>query len=134
MAGKVCGDAYNELLGDCLKGNTPPALYLRLYSNNYTPVLNESPGHFTELTTSGYGGIALSGGSWTVTDTAGVLTATYPQQTFTLTGSATIYGYYVTDSGKTKVYWAELIAGGPLSYSGAGGLVYLSIEVDGPLT
>lgn len=132
MAGKVCGDYYNQLLSQTVGGGSGVTYYLRLYSNNYTPVLNESPSHFTELTTTGYAAIALSGGTWTITDTAGVVSATYPQQTFTLTGSATIYGYYITDSGKTKVYWAELLAGGPISFTSSGGTFLLSLELDGP--
>lgn len=135
MADKVCGDAYNELLNDFLKGATPPGLYFRLYSNNHTPVLNETPGNFTELTTvNGYAGTILGAGAWTITDTAGVLVATYPQQTYTFTGAFTVYGYYITDSGKTKVYWAGLAAGGPFVYGAGGGLLLWSLELDGPLS
>lgn len=132
MAGEVCGDFFNQLLNQSLKAAGGVTYYLRLYSNNHTPVLNESPSNFTELTTSGYAAVTLSTGSWTVTDTSGVVVATYPQQTFTLTASATIYGYYLTDSGKTKVYWAEIFAGGPISFSSGGGTFLLSLELDGP--
>jgi hypothetical protein len=132
MADKVCGDAYNEIFKDFLTGATPPALYLRLYSNNYTPTLADVPSDYTESVAAGYAAIALSGGSWTITDTSGVLVCTYPSQTFTLTGSGTIYGYYVTDSGKTKVYWAGLAAGGPFSFSSSGGVLLVSLALDGP--
>lgn len=131
MAGEVCGDAYNLSLSQFLAGASSVPLYLRLYSNNHTPVLGETPSNFTECSGSGYAAIALVQGNWTITDTAGVVSCTYPQQTFTITGSLTIYGYYVTDSAKTKVYWAEKFAGGPITFGSGGGAFLLSLEVDG---
>jgi hypothetical protein len=132
MAGKVCGDAYAELLKDWLKGAAPPNLTLRLYSNNYTPVLDEEVSDFTESGMAGYAAVNLVQGNWTVTDTLGVLAATYPAITFTFTGGGTIYGYFVTDVAKTLVYWAELGAGGPFIYSSGGGQLIVTLEIDGP--
>lgn len=135
MADKVIGSAYEEMLNDFLAGATPPTLTFRLYSNNYTPVLNSSVGNFTELATgNGYAGVDLVHGSWSVANTAGVVVATYPQGTFTFTTNFTVYGYYVTDHAQSKVYWAGLAAGGPFVYPSAGGLLLWSLELDGPLS
>jgi hypothetical protein len=131
MAGEVCTGMYSQALSQVLAAAGAVTYYLRLYSNNHTPVLDESPSNFTECSGSGYAAIGLVAGNWTVTDTAGDVAATYPQQTFTLTGALTIYGYYITDAGKTTVYWAELFAGGPITFGSGGGAFLLSLEVDG---
>lgn len=132
MAGKVCDDFYDEGLKAQLAGGSVVGKVLRLFSNNYTPVLNDSPSNYTQCTGSGYASISLSSGSWTVTKVGNQEQATYPQQTFTFTGALTVYGYYVTDSGNTKVFWAELASGGPFTYGAGGGQLLVTLELDGP--
>lgn len=132
MAGKVCGGMYYDLLSQYLAGGGGGSLILHLYENNYTPVLDENPANFTEASIAGYAALSLSPGSWTVNNSSGIVTATYPQQTFTFTGSGTIYGYYVTNPFGAVVLWAELASSGPFVYGGGGGLLFVSLELDGP--
>jgi len=87
---------------------------LRLYSNNYTPTNSDTVSNYTEATFTGYSAITLtrsvSGSTWTITSSSSPASASYPAQTFSATSAQTIYGYYITDSGGTKVIYAEKFA------------------------
>jgi hypothetical protein len=74
---------------------------LRLFSNNYTPVVTDTTGSYTEVTGGGYASIALVAATW-VTTAGNPSSIAYPAQSFSFTGaiggSGTVYGYYMTDS------------------------------------
>jgi hypothetical protein len=97
--------------------NSRPAggnnLTLKLFTNDYTPVDTSVAGSFTEASGGGYAAKTLTNGSWTVTTANDPSDAVYAQQTFTFTGalsgSATIYGYFVVDADGTLI-WAERLA------------------------
>jgi hypothetical protein len=92
------------------------AVKARLYTNNHTPVHTDVIGAFTEATFGGYAAQAMSGwGASTIS--ASVASSTAANVTFNNTSGAaqTIYGYYVTDSGATVCYFAEIFTAGPLS-------------------
>jgi hypothetical protein len=81
---------------------------LRLFTNNITPGKNTVIGDLTEATQAGYSPITLTGTNWTVGTSGGVSSASYPQQIFTFTAIATVYGYYVTTSEATpQLLWVE---------------------------
>lgn len=94
---------------------TPEDLYLNLYVNNYTPVSGSTAANFTAAAGGGYAAKSLAAGTWTIT-TDGVDDgqADYTAQTFTftgaLTGTTTIYGYYVTGQTSGLLLWAERFA------------------------
>jgi len=73
-------------------------LVYKLFTNNITPAETDVAGSYTEAAGGGYGDIELTGASWTVTPGA-PSSAAYAQQqwdfTGPLTGSASIYGYFV---------------------------------------
>ncbi len=85
-------------------------LTLKLFTNDYTPVQTSVAGSFTEASGGGYAAKTLTNGSWTVTVGNDPSDAVYAEQTFTFTGalsgSATVYGYFVVDADGTLV-WAE---------------------------
>ena len=85
-------------------------LKLKLFSNNYQPNKNSVIASFTEVTGGGYTSKTLATASWTFTS-SGLAIATYTAQTFSFTGtiggSGSVYGYYVTDTAGTTLYWAE---------------------------
>ena len=96
--------------------NNGETLTLRLFSNNISPGETSDFDDFSEPdeSASGYDTIDLlnSADNWTITE--GDLTtrsyATYPQQTFSFTGSSgTTYGYFITDDSTSipTVVWAE---------------------------
>jgi hypothetical protein len=102
---KVLGAYFN---------NTWPAsnknLTLKLYTSNTTPSASggDTAATFTEASGGGYAAITLSNGSWTVSASGGIEQAAYAQQTFTFTGalsgSASIYGYYVVDADNDLIF------------------------------
>jgi hypothetical protein len=89
-----------------------------LYTNNHTPAPGDLLSAFTECTAAGYAQQSLPAGSWTITNEADDIVAVQPTVTFTPTAGATIYGYFITNSGSTNFIFAELFAGGPYTFSG----------------
>jgi hypothetical protein len=97
---------------------------IHLYTNNHAPAASDTlAGNYVECADASYAAVALTAGSWVFTSPGGVTTATYPAITFNFAASATIYGYYVTDTASTKVVWAEEFTGAPLTFSSTFNLV-----------
>ncbi len=114
----------NRLFGKSTTGD----LTLRLYENSVSLADGTVIGDFTEATFPGYSAITLANASVTVADNAGTETASYPQQTFTATGSGnSVYGYYVTD-GSTQVVFAEVFSDGPYAISNSGDNVKVTVN------
>lgn len=86
---------------------------LRLFTNNYVPLVTSNTSDFTEPTGTGYAPITLANGSWTVDANTAPATGTYANQTWTITnafsGNASAYGYFVLDANNT-LEWAERFA------------------------
>jgi len=78
-------------------------LILRLYENDVTPGETDTVATYTEVADGSYGEIELTGSSWTILDGL----ASYAQQTFTIGGAQTIYGYYITNFAGTTLVLAE---------------------------
>ncbi len=97
---------------------------LHLYSNDPTLSQTSVVGDFTEVSAAGYSAITLAGGSWTFATT----TASYPEQTFTFTTSATAYGYYVTTTAN-DLLWAERFTSAPFSLPGSGGQIQITLNI-----
>lgn len=112
------GEVVN--LNSMLRTTTPEAQTLKLYSNNVTPAEGDTAATFTESVASGYAAVPLTRGTWTGAATSvGVTSTTYPQQTFTFTGTGTIYGYFVVGTTSTVLLFAELMfASGQVFNSG----------------
>jgi hypothetical protein len=105
---------------EIITGIITPALTLRLYSNNYTPVPTSIAANFTEIVGGGYAAKALTFASWVITPNS-PSDALYPLQTWTFTGPTnapgTIYGYYVTRNSDGLLRWAGRFAVGYLPFS-----------------
>jgi hypothetical protein len=95
--------------------NTRPGggnnLTLKLFTNNYTPLDTSTAASFTEASGGNYAAKTLTNGSWTISAANDPSDAVYAEQTWTfngsLSGNATIYGYYVVDADNNLV-WAEV--------------------------
>lgn len=104
------------LLAKMLKDqlSTDESYTLKLYQNNYTPVVGSTASSFTEATFGGYSPKTLTRAAWqTPTIVGGVASSTYGStpQTWTLSSSPqTIYGYYILGAVSLKVLWAERFA------------------------
>lgn len=105
------------ILKNFLNHTAAQNLTLKLFTNNYTPLIGTPTGgsvaaDFTEASGGGYAAKTLTGSSWTLTnDGVNDGKATYADQTWTfsgaLSGSATIYGYFVVQATSGLLVWAE---------------------------
>jgi hypothetical protein len=96
-----------QILGVAINNVANENLTLKLFKTNVIPTEASTAASFTEVTAAGYAAIALTKGSWTIATVADVTTATYPEQTFTLTAASDCYGYYIVGATSGKLYWAE---------------------------
>jgi hypothetical protein len=96
-----------QLLGIAINNVANENLLLKLFSTNVTPAEADTPASYTEVTATGYAAITLTKGSWSVANVAGVTTASYAEQTFTMTAATACYGYYVVGATSGILYWAE---------------------------
>ena len=119
-------ETLSRILNKIATGN----VVLRLYTNNETPDEDSVIGDFTDATAAGYAPITLTGATWTVATAAGTTTGSYPQQTFTFTGSETVYGYFITNLAVDKLLWAEIFAGGPFNIPGGGGEIKVTPKIE----
>lgn len=112
MAGIVLGDVGADTILGTFFNNAWPAggknLTLKLNTNNYVPLDTSVAGDFTEAAGGGYAAVTLTNGSWVITVGNDPSDAVYAQQTWTftgaLTGTATIYGYFVVDADGVFVF------------------------------
>lgn len=114
MAIIVPNAAEQLALKNIINYSSPQDLKLKLYTNNYTPIATSTESDFTEASGGGYAAVTLTGTSWTVsTNGSGQAEATYAQQTFTFTGalsgSATIYGWFLVQSSSGLLIAAEKV-------------------------
>ena len=128
----VANDGDYQMIEAVLNKATPENLILKLFTNNVTPDKSFTASSLTECAAAGYAAITLAAASWTVTEGTGAgttpTTATYPQQTFTLTAAANIYGYYLVGATSGKLYFAELV-GGPFVIPSGGGTVKITPNI-----
>lgn len=93
---------------------------IHLYVNNVTPTTSSTLASFTEATFTGYAALALAtiGASGV---TAHVASAIVASKTFTITaGTATVYGWYVTNAADSIMYWAERDPSAPITMDASG--------------
>ena len=102
---------------------------LHLFSNDVTPSDSTVVGDLTEVSGStGYAAITLVSNNWTTTQSGGVTTAVYSEQTFVFTTDATSYGYYVTNE-TGQLLWLERFSGAPFLLPDGGGTVSITSKL-----
>jgi hypothetical protein len=117
------------LLNNMLNIATPTNTVLHLYSNNLTPSSTTVIGDVTEVASGGYASVTLTSSSWTVaTSVGGITTATYSEQTFNITTSSTIYGYYITNVAG-DLLWLERFTAAPFQLPGSGGQILVTSTI-----
>lgn len=104
----------------------PSGYTLRLYTNNLTPLPTSVVGDFTELTNVEVPGYTPATPTWNAAPYAnndGSWTDNMTLAPFTATGAAspptTVYGWFLTDSGKTTLLGAGLLDA-PFTFSLSG--------------
>jgi hypothetical protein len=106
----AAGDA--AILDAVLKtAATPEALILKLYSNNHTPAKGDTSVSYTGVSGGGYAAITLTRAGWNASVNGGSnSTSTYSAgQSWTFTGTVTVFGYYLVGATSGTLYWAELV-------------------------
>jgi hypothetical protein len=98
------------LLDMMLSDASPEAQTLKLYKSNTAPAEGDTAVTYTEADLSGYSSKSLARATWNGASTAtGTTSKTYPQQTFSFTGTGTVYGYFVVKASAGTLLWAEKI-------------------------
>jgi hypothetical protein len=113
----------NIALEAIVNKTAPQNLVLRLYSSNTTPGESDTEATYTETTITGYSAITLTGASW---GTASGGSIAFAQQTFTFSGSGTLYGYYMTQATSGKLVYSERFSDGPYTYPSGGGTLKIT--------
>jgi hypothetical protein len=62
---------------------------------------------------------------------SGTTTASYPEQTFTMTAASTDYGVYITNNAGTQVLWAERFSDAPHTLPSGGGTEKITVKIQG---
>lgn len=98
-----------KLLEFALGFSTPGNQQLKLFVNNVTVGDTDTAATYTEMSTLGYAAKTLTKGSWSISSSSNVGTATYAQQTWTFTAgtAVVVYGYYIIDTTTGTLLWAE---------------------------
>ncbi len=129
MAGITPDEGEVELLKRGVNKSTPDDLILKLYVNGKTPDESDEIADYTECTADGYSAKTLTGANWTVQTTLGVSEASYAQQTFSLTESATVYGYFIVNTAGTILIFAEKFSDGPYNIPSGGGDIKVTPKI-----
>lgn len=124
----VIPDASKVLLLKWILGiESPPAsVVYRFYTNDHTP------GEATVLAdfTAASGGIItpleVASGDWDVDPEADLAEADTAEETLPVSGTVSLYGFYVTNVANTALYWAERFDGAPWNYPSVGGELKLT--------
>ena len=94
-----------------LNNTAPQDQTLKLFTNNITPAETDVAGTYTEASGGGYAAKSLVGSNWSFTPGAPSSANYTITQTFTFTGAlsggATVYGYYVVQTGTGTLMWSE---------------------------
>lgn len=101
----------------------PENLVLRAFESNTTPAETDTAASYTEFTAPGYASITLPGASWGAPSEGAPTSIAYAQQTWTLTGAGSAYGYYMTRVTSGRIALAERFTGAPFTIPSGGGTI-----------
>lgn len=123
--------ALSYLVGKTASTET---LKVCLYTNNITPAEGDTAGTYTVASGGGYADATLTAGSWTVTGGAPTQAVYGPTITWTFTGalsgSATVYGYYIVRNTTGDIVGAENFST-PFTPAANGDYISLNLTVTG---
>lgn len=111
MIGLVPNEGEARMAGLLVNASTvgPENLRLRLYKNDITPASTMTLSDYTEATFTGYSAVTLTSDSWTITQDELAQATQTSATTFSCsaTTAETVYGYFVTGSASSTLYWSE---------------------------
>lgn len=112
------------LLDMALSDASPEAQTLSLYTTSVTPAEGDTAATYTIATGNGSDAKTLARATWNAASTStGTSSKTYPQQTYSFTGSLTIYGYLVRKATAGTLLWAEVLYAGGQAFTSGGSLL-----------
>lgn len=103
-------ELLDKLIKDQAHATTDENYILKLYTNDYVPAADSTPGSFTQATFTNYTVKTLTRAGWNAAATVGTKAESSYGTVQTWTCGATgqtIYGYYIVGSVSTVVLWAE---------------------------
>lgn len=126
----VCPDVHGEILllqyiVGMANADNP---VLHLFSNDHTPSDSTTIALLDEVSSTGYTPVTLLSSSWTTTQSGGVTSAVYSEQTFTFLTDATAFGYYVTNQ-SDQLLWLERFSGAPFDIPDGGGTISITAKL-----
>ena len=124
MALLVPNVGEKEMLERILNGSDN--LQLHLFQVDHVPAEADTVTSYDEVSTGGYASKSLDA-TWNISGDP--TEGSYPQVSFDFTGSATIYGYYVTDNGGSILLWAERFSDAPYNIPSGGGSVKITPKI-----
>ena len=117
------------LLKYMLNNVTPDDPIMKLYTNERTPAESDVLAGYTEATDVAYTNVVLAGASWTVSTGGGTTTGTFAEQQFSFSGSASVYGYFVTNVDGGSLLFSERFTGAPFNIPSGGGTIAVTPNV-----
>lgn len=125
MALLVPNVGEREMLNRILNGADKSVLHL--YRVDKVPAETDVVTSYSEVNTGGYAPITLSN-PWNIS-TTDPTEASYAQVSFDFSGSATVFGYYVTNQDSSILLWAEKFNDGPYNIPSGGGSVKITPKI-----
>lgn len=120
MALLVPDEGEVQILGIAINNVASENLLLKLFKTNVAPSEGDTAAAYTEVSAAGYAAKTLTKGSWSIATVSNVTTASYAEQTFSMTAATDCYGYYVVGATSGKLYWAENFGSNYQIFSGGG--------------
>lgn len=113
-----------------LEASLSDTIKLRLYSNNRTPSSTDTISDYTEVSAAGYAEKTFTGDDWTIEidELTDNYVAALDDQTFTMTETATVYGYFITSEDDTLIL-AERFPTAPQVLDSDGGNIIITPQI-----
>ena len=121
------------LLLKYMLNHTPPTnVVMRLYTTNINPSETDTIGTYsaTEPSDVAYTPATLPGAAWTFATVAGVSSASYADQLFSFSASASSFGYFCTDNTGSSLLWAERFDAAPFNIPSGGGEITITPKIE----
>lgn len=104
---------------------------VKLFTNTGTPSESWTEGNLDEVGETVYSGpVTLVNGGWVTIDSPdGITVAIYEAITFSVSESASVYGYYVMNAAGNALMWVERFDSAPFVIPAGGGQIEIEIRL-----
>lgn len=103
---------------------------VKLFTNTGTPSESWTEGDLDEVGATIYSGpVTLVNAGWSVVSPGGITVAIYDAITFSVSESASVYGYYVMNAAGNALMWLERFDSAPFVIPAGGGQIEVEIRL-----